>query len=119
MKTLVSILSVGFLMVLSGCMEETQEKCDVIAVYLHEPGHYSVMVDEGNEILTRDFLGSGVRLFSDVTNGACYYEGSKIEGCGYHDVKIHIRSVDDINASGWRKSSGKTTKQGSTQKLEI
>lgn len=118
MKLFMPICLIVAMFAMGGC-KETQERCDTVAIYLHEPGHYSVMVREGTELMSRNFTGQDTRIFTDVTNGqSCYYEARNVEGCGYFDVKLHVRSVDDINAAGWKVPSGKSTKSGATQRID-
>jgi len=123
MKTNIMFMTAIFiallLVVLCGC-DKIQEKYDVDAIYLHEPGHYSVMIKEGSELLTKDFGDGSVRIFTDVTNGqSCYYEAVYTENIGYVDgVRLHVRSSDDIKGAGWTVKTGGTTASGTTQKIE-
>jgi len=98
--------------VIGGCFygismvkEERFEKEDVIAVYMHDAWHYSVLTEAGSNLVHRVFGSVKPEILRDVLDGSnmwyeAYYKETYDHG-GYEWLKIHIRSVDDINTAGW------------------
>ena len=94
---------------LYGCekmvFEERHEKGNIVSVYMHEPGRYSVMVERGNKLVPKYFYNAKTEIIRDIPAGSnMWYESyyrATMNHTGYRWVKIHIRSVDDINTAGW------------------
>lgn len=100
-----------------GCTDKElfRERNDIVAVWKHEAGVYSVSTMSGNRIIDNSFHkvpGSGEACFlekpeivADVPEGgnmwyeAIYYGGGRL-GINAR-VTIHVRSIDDVGGAGW------------------
>lgn len=87
---------------------ETRQQIE--RVFMHTPGGYSVVVNDGGEIKVKTFEwaapihgGGKLSVLADVPEGEpMYYTGLQYgEGGGYLEVVIHIHSAKDINGAGW------------------
>jgi len=97
----------------------SDEKNDIVALYMHQPYSYSVMMQNSNK-LTTIILNANkedIAIYADVPKGSnMWYKAKKTDVyCTYQysDLEIHIHSVDDINTAGWNNGkfgSGQTVR---------
>jgi hypothetical protein len=103
------IVTLMLLALVMGCNKTIRdEKGDIISVWKHEVGRYSITIKEGNTLIDKAFYRTGeceFTLITDVPEGSnMWYEAHYYEDWnerGYQWVKIHIHSVDDISNAGW------------------
>lgn len=109
------------------CLSKSHNIEHVARVFMHEPGVYSIMVENPatHELsMVEEFPGSALSLtkfratvIADVLKGdgiwarnEAVYDADK-RSCDHH-ITIHIHSITDINAAGWNHGkfgSGTTT----------
>jgi hypothetical protein len=127
--SLTSMAIIPFLAILlSGCGKPTlvgKDSREIVSVWKHEVGYYSVSFMDGNKIVDNGFkiyngnyyLLETTTLIADVPEGSnMWYEAiylSSIDG-GSVVVTIHVRSMDDVHGAGW--NHGKFGK-GSTERV--
>lgn len=92
-------------LLLSGCMgPTTPHKIDnVRRVFMHQPGHYSVLVQDGAELKIKDFPSHNTKLIMDAKDGKMWVEGHKYNDQQlWSQVIIHITSEKDIEGGGFK-----------------
>lgn len=103
---------------------ERDEKSEVVAVWKHDPGVYSVTIKDGITLVDKSFWSDMGRatplIITDVPEGQnmwyeAHFSDNAFNGKGYSNVRIHIHSIKDINGAGW--NHGKFG-SGQTQLLE-
>lgn len=102
--------------VTTGCSKRQlgYEKMDIVSVWKHAAGKYSVSKMNGTEIVDVDFSripSSGCvcnigkcTLLVDVPAGSnmwCEVYYRMEYGASFSYVTIHVRSPDDVNGAGW------------------
>jgi len=114
---------------------------NVARVFMHEPGKYSILAKEGNELISYDlrelqnssnsnfaellgYKNGGIskvtsKLITDVKPGEnmyAYIEYSPSRCSDYFDCKvfIHVRDASDIDSANWKEKVGKSTKDRTT-----
>lgn len=102
--------------------ERVYEKEEIVAVYYHEGGRYSVMIERDNELVSRELPRElGTKIFTDIKDGeSMWYElryvSNYLNGLerGADNIShIHIRNVNDLKTADWNRGKfgrGKTTK---------
>ncbi len=117
---------------------------NIVRVFMHQPGEYSVLYQEGIELKSFAFysvnfhqpfqglnVGRGqnlnikVKIIMDVKEDEPMWALAKTTGKGNWmnntqdiEVSIHVHSQKDINGAGWMVQDGKTKKFGMTQVIE-
>lgn len=127
---IIGILLLLSLLLLTSCKTKLVENSgEAEALWFHEHNHYSVSITAGNTIFNKIIRGGAgfdkpdVRIIKDVSMGNPiryeirywyneFYGWTKKED-GY--IRIHIRSIDDINGAGW--NHGKFGK-GTTSRVQ-
>ena len=110
------------LLLLLGCDQSriTTEQREIIAIYMHDPGKYSVLYRAEDHSLVNLYFNMvwvnnqtppDMKLIDDVPQGSnMWYLASLREGGmnmeGYVKVHIHIHSSTDVNAGGWNHGKG-------------
>ncbi len=105
----------------NGCKEATssQKYTPVVRVFMHNPGEYSFLYQEGKELKSYSFqwLMNGnkyYKIFTDVENGSpMWAEIIKIPPRIGNDewyMNIHIHNSNEINGGNFRngKNNGQT-----------
>jgi hypothetical protein len=103
------------LLLIAGCDSTvTKTYPKVEAVYMHNPGSYSIIYLNGNELKQIASHGGKVQIFTDVELGApLWAEVTSHTGGSWNDMIIHIHSVNDIGTAGWnagKQGSGQTNR---------
>lgn len=110
------ILGCLILNINSSQANDGRTKRNCVRVFMHSPGDYSVMVQEGDELVVvhlKDGSPYGVKpkIFKDVSkNKKMYYKVDIIPpsfwGASYttySNIEIHVHSEKDINGAGWNR----------------
>ena len=102
MKRLLTGMSFLFLVIGCETRPDGSERLNVIRVFMHEPGDYSVMYQEGKEVKTLSLVCyRGVQVLADVPKGEpMYYEKTWKKHESARHV-IHVHSPQDIKGGGW------------------
>ena len=115
MKNLIVIL----MFFIVGCSQAGHRIHDIkrehiVRVFMHEPGDYSVLVNNNGELVSKTFACK-IRLIRDVPyDEPMYYEGERNRDGYFLRVEIHVHSEKDINGAGWNHG-----KFGSGQTVEV
>lgn len=121
----ISVISV-LLSLIMGCTPNKDisiKPTEIIAVYMHNVGVYSVAISGGQNSITitkvTKYAGITVKLIADVNvDESMWYScrGILFPGGVSDDAscEIHIRSIDDIKGAGW--NNGKFG-SGSTERI--
>ena len=123
-KMIVFCVCLVSIAILSGC-DYVQKKGEIVEIYLHEAGHYSLLArdgNEGSELITIDFGYHTPRIFTDVPKGGTnWYTATCLSNAPpnatYTDGMLHIKSSKDITASKGKKKDGDKEESEETVKL--
>lgn len=119
------IVAVAMALMFCGCKHTfVDERNDIVAVWKHEVGRYSITYKEGHELIDYNFNKDGRSVYPSFSIIADVPEDSNMWYEARYDLNanmstakvfIHVRSIDDINGAGW--NYGKFGR-GSTERVQ-
>ena len=112
--TIISTIMVAFIALfivfIPGCKDEVKTwKYPVVAkVFMHNPGEYSFLYEEGNELKPFSISDNGILIYKIVTDAEIgspmWAEVKQIiptTGRDTYHLTIHIHKPSEINGGGW------------------
>jgi hypothetical protein len=105
---------------------------DISQILMHEPGHYTFLVDQpGRKISQLEIrTGEPITILRDLDNATvinityrCMYKKACLPipenfsrwSLVATDLTIHLHSAEEINGAGWSQMEGKVRREGQTQ----
>ena len=96
----------------------SEDKREIVRVFMHLPGDYSVLVLDGNELKSITFYAGHPRLVADVPNDKPMWYEAKMRRNGWTaSAIIHIHAPKDVDGAGWQRG-GKFRTSGTTTVVE-
>jgi len=93
-----------FLLFLPGCETPQHYKVNnIVRVFMHDPGKYSLMVREDGQLKSLPFHGHSnyFYVYEDVPSGEPMWADVDKTSNGVKTITLHVHDEKDIQGGGW------------------